>query len=149
MFGGSGGFDSPELYYPDKNEFGYTGLDFEVSVKTKDKAYAGTGSDIYLKIIGSTGETDYQNIKGLPDPDGGQFEQGDLATFRMSSNMASIGVPKKVQIKFTNNGSMSHWFCDYITVTPFESGVRGIKYKATVDFEFESDNQVRSASFPV
>ncbi len=149
MIGGGGAYSSAELYYPDLGVFGATGLDFEVSVKTKDKAFSGTESDIYLKIIGSIGETGYHNIKNLPDAGESRFQKGDLATFRMSSNMASIGVPKKVQIKFANNGSMSHWFCDYITVTPFDSGVRGIKYKATVDFEFDTDNQVKSFSFPV
>jgi hypothetical protein len=95
-----------------------------------------------LKIYGSTGTTDFQNIKNIPIYDA--FEQGYKDTFRVAY-AAGIGIPQKIELYTDNGGSGPAWNCEYVDIAAvgFTANL-GSKYHFEVNHEFSSskDHQV-------
>jgi hypothetical protein len=100
----------------------------------------------HFKIIGTAGETDFQNVKDIPTTDG--FEKGDTNTFRMAYS-AGIGIPQQLQIKTDHSGDDPGWMCQSVEISPIVMGDPTTKYLFSVNQWFTNASFVCTASNPI
>lgn len=89
---------------------------YGLSFKTGNLMGAGTDSDIYVKLVGSKGETNEVEVTALYN--GNAFEKG--TNHRVVANFdKNIGEIQKVMVRSDMSGVGPDWFLDSIQVEPF------------------------------
>jgi hypothetical protein len=92
-------------------------VSYTVTIKTYDSSGAGTGSNIYLYMMGSIRKAGYIY---LDDPDRNDFERGHEDTFKIS--LPYLGYIQKICLFSDNAGDNSPWKVDWVMINyPGES----------------------------
>jgi uncharacterized protein YgiM (DUF1202 family) len=90
---------------------------YQIAITTGSEDRAGTDSDVYLKIIGSSGESGWH---GLDTPAHNDFEEGKTDTFDLTID--EIGYPQRLEIYMNrtveiDDTQIQDWFLDQVVVT--------------------------------
>lgn len=93
------------LSWPDNKESYY------FRIHTADISGAGTDSNIYIKLIGANGSTDFMHL--TDSGTGNQCERDDTEYYVLTGKQ-NIGKIKKIQIKKDTAGAGEAWALDYI-----------------------------------
>ncbi|XP_074850459.1 lipoxygenase homology domain-containing protein 1 isoform X1 [Carettochelys insculpta] len=83
---------------------------YEVTVVTGDIQNAGTDTNIYMTLFGSSGNTEEMQL----DKNGERFERGQEDTFIME--IADIAPLRKMRIRTDGKGSRPDWFLEKIVM---------------------------------
>ncbi|XP_059165240.1 lipoxygenase homology domain-containing protein 1-like [Physella acuta] len=109
-------------------------IDYTITIKTADRANAGTDADVFINIFGSYGST---GRKVLPDQTAGHFERGDVDTFVLHTK--NVGRIRAIEIGHNNRGHKAGWFLDYVEIVQkvaavFDFNIRPGTTKYRFDF---------------
>ena len=83
---------------------------YRIVVVTGTVDDAGTDSDVFITLLGTTGNSNERELDNADD----NFENGNTDTF--SLEMDDIGDITQVRIRHNNSGHNPGWFLDRITV---------------------------------
>ena len=123
----------------------------QVTVKTDSSNDSGTGANIYLRIIGTTGTTTFQNIKNLPGG-GSHWQDGDEDAFTMTYSVTGtgdfqgLGIIQAIQMYEDESGSKPAWNCDWVTITPSVIGDVPATYHFNVNHDFTSASDTQTVA---
>lgn len=92
---------------------------YDLTIKTGDKFGAGTDSNIYVSLIGSTGQTAEREISEIVN--GNAFERNSTDSARVNFDK-NIGEIKGVVVRSDMKLAAAEWFVDWIKVEPVAGG---------------------------
>jgi hypothetical protein len=110
---------------------------YTVKIYTGDKLGAGTDSNIFLTIIGASGQLTEQRLNGLISGNAFERNQTDSLTLR---DLASIGELRGVTVRSDNSYPGSAWFLGWIEISSPGIATRRFDFNAWV----ESPNLIRT-----
>ena len=85
-------------------------VDYRITVKTSDIEDAGTDANVYITLIGISGNSGERQL----DNDENNFEKNKTDLFRISAN--GLGDLSQVRIRHDDKNDYSGWHLEYITV---------------------------------
>ncbi|XP_074522616.1 polycystin-1-like protein 2 [Halichoeres trimaculatus] len=88
-----------------------------ISVQTGHRKNAGTTADVTVKLIGSEGESDSQN---LTDPDKPVFERGAVDVFLLATPFP-LGDVRNIRLQHNNSGGHPSWYINKVTVQDLQT----------------------------
>ncbi|KAH9519113.1 Lipoxygenase y domain-containing protein 1 [Bulinus truncatus] len=99
------------------------GYPFVITVKTGDKANAGTDARVYIIMYGPTGQKNAEETSGKIWLDSsGKFERNQTDLFRIE--VAKMISPlSKIEIGHDNSGAGPGWYLDSVTIYSPTSGI--------------------------
>ena len=94
-------------------------VQYRLAVKTGDTAAAGTDSNIYVKLVGSKGETEEREISELVN--GNAFERGNTDTVNVSFDK-NIGEVRQIKVRSDMKWAGAQWLIESIQADPIYNG---------------------------
>ncbi|XP_051236275.1 polycystic kidney disease protein 1-like 2 [Dicentrarchus labrax] len=88
-----------------------------IGVQTGHRKNAGTSANVTVKLTGSEGESDTQN---LTDPDKPVFERGAFDMFLLSTPFP-LGEVRNVRLQHDNSGGHPSWYINKVTVQDLQT----------------------------
>lgn len=118
---------------------------YRLKIKTGDKLWAGTDSNISFQLVGSNGTTNW--VTANPYITGNAFERNDTDTV-MLTFQTHVGKITGLNIKSDLWGAGAGWYCDYVEVWEYDPLTKetGSHVKVSVCEWFEDDGS-KSQSF--
>ncbi|XP_034536415.1 polycystic kidney disease protein 1-like 2 [Notolabrus celidotus] len=88
-----------------------------ISVQTGHRKNAGTTADVTVKLIGSEGESDTQNLTA---PDKPVFERGAVDVFLLATPFP-LGEVRNIRLQHNNSGGRPSWYINKVTIQDLQT----------------------------
>ncbi|XP_075955406.1 lipoxygenase homology domain-containing protein 1 isoform X2 [Anarhichas minor] len=94
---------------------------YTIKIKTGEKKYAGTDSNVFAILFGENDDTGVINLKACKSYKN-KFEQGMINEFTVEA--VDLGDLEKLRIGHDNSGGSSGWFLDWVEIDAASQGQR-------------------------
>uniref|UniRef100_A0A8D0DE08 Lipoxygenase homology PLAT domains 1 n=1 Tax=Sander lucioperca TaxID=283035 RepID=A0A8D0DE08_SANLU len=94
---------------------------YTIKIKTGEKKYAGTDSNVFAILFGENDDTGIINLKACKNYKN-KFEQGMINEFTVEA--VDLGDLEKLRIGHDNSGGSSGWFLDWVEIDAPSQGQR-------------------------
>ncbi|KAG7237555.1 hypothetical protein INR49_032172, partial [Caranx melampygus] len=94
---------------------------YTIKIKTGEKKYAGTDSDVFIILFGENDDTGIVNLKACKTYKN-KFEHGMINEFTVEA--VDLGDLEKIRIGHNNSGASHGWFLDWVEIDAPSQGQR-------------------------
>ncbi|KAM8885089.1 lipoxygenase homology domain-containing protein 1, partial [Spinachia spinachia] len=94
---------------------------YTIKIKTGEKKYAGTDSDVFAILFGENDDTGVINLRSCKNYKN-KFEKGMINEFTVEA--VDLGDLEKLRIGHDNSGGSSGWFLDWVEIDAPSQGQR-------------------------